>query len=191
MSATAPTAALKEWGAVAHALLQGRQALLLRKGGVHEKRFSVGASRFVLFPTVAHSHAGSVRPEHRDLLAPGAADAAQADGEELTVRAGAEVVAVVPVARPQRVEELEDLHVWTSASVRSSRVDFRPRHQLTALVVRAVELPAPVRLPRRPEHRRCTSWVELDVPWPAGAGRVVHDDEHLAVVEAAVRERVG
>ncbi|MCI2237131.1 DUF1802 family protein [Paenibacillus sp. TRM 82003] len=187
----ASTPALKEWGAVVHALLQGRQSLLLRKGGIHEKRFTVGASRFVLFPTVAHSHAESVRPEHRDLLPPGAADAAEVDGEELVVRAGAEVVAVVPVALPERVEELEDLHVWTSGSVRSSRVDFRPRHQLTALVVRAVELPEPVRLVRRPEHRGCTSWVDLDVPWPAGTGRVVHDDEHLAAVEAAVRSRVG
>ena len=191
MSAAAPTPALKEWGAVAHALLQGRQALLLRKGGIHEKRFSVGAPRFVLFPTVAHSHAESVRPEHRDLLPLGAADAAASDGEVLTVRAGAEVVAVVPVARPERVEELEDLHVWTSASVRSSRVDFRPRHRLTALVVRAVELPEPVRLVRRPEHRGCTSWLDLEVPWPPGAGRAVHGDEHLAAVEAAVRERVG
>ncbi|WP_432507176.1 DUF1802 family protein [Kineococcus arenarius] len=189
--ATTATPALKEWGAVVHALLQGRQALLLRKGGIHEKRFAVGASRFVLFPTVAHSHAESVRPEHRDLLPLGAADAADAPGGELLVRAGAEVVAVVPVARPERVEELEDLHVWTSASVRSSRVDFRPRHLLTALVVRAVELPEPVRLVRRPEHGGCTSWLDLEVPWPAGTGRAVHADEHLAAVEAAVRERVG
>ena len=51
-----------------HAMLDGRQTVLLRKGGIHEKRFAVTASRFLLFPTVAHSHAERVRPEHRDLL---------------------------------------------------------------------------------------------------------------------------
>ena len=54
--------ALKEWSASVHALLEGRQTVLLRKGGIHEKRFAVTASRFLLFPTVAHSHAERVRP---------------------------------------------------------------------------------------------------------------------------------
>ncbi|WP_459643305.1 DUF1802 family protein [Kineococcus sp. NUM-3379] len=190
--------ALKEWGAVAHALLDGRQALLLRKGGIHEKRFEVGASRFLLFPTVAHSHAGSVRPEHHDLLPLGEADAGT---DELVLRVGLEVFAVVPVERPEQVDDLVDLHIWTPESVRATRVDFRPRHRLTALVVRAVELGvpparsagggAPLRLRRLPEHGGCRSWLELPLAWPEGGGRVVHDDGHLASVAARVRERVG
>ncbi|WP_143119568.1 DUF1802 family protein, partial [Mycobacterium tuberculosis] len=35
------TPALKEWSAVVHALLDGRQTVLLRKGGIGEKRFEV------------------------------------------------------------------------------------------------------------------------------------------------------
>ena len=35
---TETAAALKEWGAVVHALLDGRQRVLLRKGGIGEKR---------------------------------------------------------------------------------------------------------------------------------------------------------
>ncbi|EFP37656.1 hypothetical protein TMHG_02029, partial [Mycobacterium tuberculosis SUMu008] len=68
------TPALKEWSAAVHALLDGRQTVLLRKGGIGEKRFEVAAHEFLLFPTVAHSHAERVRPEHRDLLGPAAAD---------------------------------------------------------------------------------------------------------------------
>ena len=200
LAATPPALvpALKEWGAVAHALLDGRQALLLRKGGIHEKRFAVGAPRFLLFPTVAHSHAGSVRPEHHDLLPLGQADAGT---DDLVLRVGLEVFAVVPVERPERVDELVDLHIWTPESVRATRVDFRPRHRLTALVVRAVELGAPparsagggapVRLRRGPEHGGCRSWLELPLAWPEGSGRVVHGDDHLASVAAQVRERVG
>ncbi|PPK93759.1 hypothetical protein CLV92_10935 [Kineococcus xinjiangensis] len=182
------TPALKEWGAVAHALLDGRQALLLRKGGIHEKRFTVGASRFLLFPTVAHSHAESVRPEHHDLLPLGEADAGT---DDLVLRAGLEVFDAVEVTRPEQVDDLADLHVWTPESVRRTRVDFRPRHRLTALVVRAVELEAPVRLRRLPEHGGCRSWLDLPLAWPAGSGRVVHADDHLATVAAAVRERAG
>ena len=61
-------AALKEWSAAVHAMLDGRQTVLLRKGGIGEKRFDVAAAEFVFFPTVAHGHAERVRPEHRDLL---------------------------------------------------------------------------------------------------------------------------
>ncbi|WP_031743828.1 DUF1802 family protein, partial [Mycobacterium tuberculosis] len=37
------TPALKEWSAAVHALLDGRQTVLLRKGGIGEKRFEVAA----------------------------------------------------------------------------------------------------------------------------------------------------
>ena len=66
--------ALKEWSAAVHALLAGRQTVLLRKGGIHERRFEVTAREFLLFPTIAHSHTERVRPEHRDLLSPAASD---------------------------------------------------------------------------------------------------------------------
>ena len=82
--------ALKEWSAAIHAMLDGRQTVLLRKGGIHEKRFEVNASNFLLFPTVAHSHAERVRPEHRDLLDASAGDSTD---DAVVVRAGAKVVA--------------------------------------------------------------------------------------------------
>ncbi|MEJ5915098.1 DUF1802 family protein [Pseudokineococcus sp. 1T1Z-3] len=149
--------ALKEWGAVAHALLRGRQCLLLRKGGIHEKRFEVGAGRFLLFPTVAHSHAEQVRPEHQDLLPAGAADSTE---ERVVLRCALDVVDVVPVERPEALADVGDLHIWTRGSV-DARLDFRPRHRLTALVVRARPLAEPVVVERGPRHRGCSSWVDL------------------------------
>src|SRR6201999_2313299 len=110
---TATTPALKEWSAAVHALLDGRQRVLLRKGGIGEKRFELAAGEFLLFPTVAHSHAERVRPEHRDLLDPAAADS---DDERLVVRAAAKVVAAVEANRPDQLDEIEDLHIWTAES---------------------------------------------------------------------------
>lgn len=193
MSVTSPIVgtalALKEWGAVAHALLDGRQTLLLRKGGIHEKTFDVAAAdgdRFVVFPTVAHSHAERVRPEHTDVLAPGVDDV---DDDAFTVRVGLTLVAAVPVERPEGLAEIADLHIWTADSVRSDRLEFRPKHPLAALVVRAVALPEPVRVVRRPEHGGCRSWVELPVAWD-GSGRQVHLEERLAADAERVRAAV-
>lgn len=186
---TATTTALKEWGAVAVALLDGRQTVLLRKGGIHEKRFTVGADRFVLFPTVAHSHRERVRPEHRDLLDEGAGQVDEAAGT-FTVRCGVTLVDVVEVAVPQRLDRIADLHIWTAASVVADRLEFRPRLPLQVLVVRAVALPEPVVLPRLEAYGGCRSWVELPVGWD-GHGRAVHGEDRLAADAARVREAVG
>jgi hypothetical protein len=188
VTATATRPALKEWSAAVHALLDGRQTVLLRKGGIHEKRFAVTASRFVFFPTVAHSHAGRVRAEHRDLLAVAAADSTD---DELMVRAGAKVIAAIEVNRPECLDGIEPLHIWTADSVRADRLDFRPKHRLTVLVVQASPLAEPVRLQRTPEYAGCKSWVPLPIdPDPAWAPPV-HDDATLADIADSVRRSVG
>jgi hypothetical protein len=180
------TPALKEWSAAVHAMLDGRQTVLLRKGGIHEKRFALTAPSFAFFPTVAHGHAERVRPEHHDVLAPAPADSTDT---ELVIRAGADVIAAVEVTRPESIDELADLHIWTDESVRAERIDFRPRHRLTVLVVRARPLVEPVRLPRLPEYRGCVSWVDLPVTPQWGAP--VHDDDTMADIAARVRRSVG
>ncbi|BCI52768.1 hypothetical protein NIIDNTM18_20460 [Mycolicibacterium litorale] len=180
------TPALKEWSAAVHALLDGRQTVLLRKGGIGEKRFRLDAERFVFFPTVAHSHAERVRPQHRDLLEPAAADSTE---QALTLRAGAKVVAAVEVNRPEAIGELAPMHIWTAESVQADRLDFRPKHRLTVLVVQVSPLAEPVRIERTPQYGGCTSWVELPVDpvW----SRPVHDDATLTEVAESVRRSVG
>lgn len=194
ITAQASTAlALKEWAAVARALLDGRQTVLLRKGGIHEKAFAVGttaAAGFVLFPTVAHSHAERVRPEHGDLIDAGAADVDEA-GATFVVRAGMTLVDVVAVEDTSGLPDIADLHIWTEESVLADRVDFRPRHRLQVLVVRAVELPEPVTLHRHPDHAGCRSWVDLPLRWDPALGRQIHTDERLSADAVRVRAAVG
>ena len=194
MTATTLTRpALKEWSAAVHGLLDGRQTVLLRKGGIHEKRFALTASvvsrstaaRFLFFPTVAHSHAAWVRPEHGDLLDIAAADSTD---DDVVLRAGAKVVAAIEVGRPERLDEIAPLHIWTAESVRTDRLDFRPKHRLTVLVVQASPLHEPVRLARTPEYAGCKSWVPLpvDPDWASP----VHSDEELAEIAERVRRSV-
>jgi hypothetical protein len=187
---TATVPALKEWSAVVHALLDGRQRVLLRKGGIHEKRFEVAAQEFLLFPTIAHSHAQRVRPAHRDLLAAAAVDSTD---EHVLVRAAAKVVAAVSVNHPDNLETIEDLHIWTVESVRADRLDFRPKHRLAVLVVQAIPLVEPVALPRTADYAGCTSWVQLPVTAPSNfrLAAPVHDDVSLRRVAGRVRAAVG
>jgi hypothetical protein len=183
------TLALKEWSAAVHALLDGRQTILLRKGGIGEKRFDLAAREFVLFPTIAHSHAQRVRPEHRDLLDPAAADSTD---DHLLIRAVAKVVAALPVNRPDGLGAIEDLHIWTAESVRDDRLDFRPKHKLAVLVVSAIPLVEPVRLTRTPEYAGCKSWVQLPaMPRPPRLAAPVHDDAALSQVAARVADAIG
>ena len=186
MTTTLTQPALKEWSAAVRALLDGRQTVLLRKGGIHEKRFAVTTSRFLLFPTVAHSHAERVRPEHRDLLDTAAADSTD---DALVLRAGAKVVAAVEVNRPDALDEIASLHIWTAESVKEDRLDFRPKHRLTVLVVQASPLVEPVLLDRAPEYAGCKSWVPLpvDPTWAAP----VHDDASLQEIAERVLRCVG
>jgi hypothetical protein len=179
------TPALKEWSAAVHALLDGRQTVLLRKGGIHEKRFAVAADDFLLFPTVAHSHAERVRPEHRDLLAGAAPDSTD---DHIVVRAAAKVVGAVAVSNAEGLAEIQDLHIWTAESVQADRLDFRPRHRLTVLVVQAFPLAEPIRLAREPQYRGCTSWVQL--PATAELADPVHESVALDGILARVRAAV-
>jgi hypothetical protein len=180
------TQALKEWSAAVHAMLDGRQTVLLRKGGIHEKRFDLASSEFLFFPTVAHEHSERVRPEHRDLLRLSAADSTE---DDMLICAGAKVVAAIEVNDPTGLEAIAAHHIWTAASVRADRLDFRPKHRLTALVVAARPLTNPIRLPRTPAYAGCTSWVQL--PLTPTWGAPVHDADALRAIAEDVRRSVG
>ncbi|AQA05898.1 hypothetical protein BVC93_30000 [Mycobacterium sp. MS1601] len=178
------TAALKEWSAAIHGLLDGRQSILLRKGGIHEKRFAVSAQEFLLFPTSVHSHAERVRPEHRELLA--STDSTEA---AVTVRAAAKVIAAQQVENPDGLDDIADLHIWTRESIQTDRLDFRPKHLLTVLVVQVFPLLEPTSLPRVPEYGGCRSWVEL--PVAAEYGDPVRAVTDLGEIAQRVKNSVG
>ena len=107
----------------------------------------------------------------------------------MVVRAGAKVVAVIEVNRPEALNEIDSLHIWTAESVREDRLDFRPKHRLTVLVVQASPLVEPLRLVRTPEYAGCKSWVPLAVQ-PDWANPV-YDNAALLEIAESVRSAVG
>jgi len=79
---------------------------------------SSAAPEFLLFPTVAHSHAERVRPQHRDLLAAAASDSTE---NPVVVRAGAKIVAAVEVNRQRMAAPVYDDAVLAEAAARVRR----------------------------------------------------------------------
>ena len=144
-----------------HAMLDGRQTVLLRKGGIHEKRFTLDSPHFLFFPTVAHSHAERVRPEHRDLLA--AAADGQHRGRDRV--AGRREGRCRRRGRPARGAGRALRRCISGPPNRCAPTGSTSgrRHRLTVLVVQVSPLAEPVRLRRMPEYAGCTSWVQLPV----------------------------
>src|SRR5712692_5174517 len=62
--------AFKEWALICQALAEGRQALILRKGGIAESTgdFQLEQTRFWLFPTYVHQQRAGIKPEALPVL---------------------------------------------------------------------------------------------------------------------------
>jgi hypothetical protein len=156
--------ALKEWAAVNRALVEGRQIIDLRKGGIREQghRFRVRALRFWLYDSVEHQRPELLRADLGGLLAATAAAAPPAG--TLRFEAWAEIVESAALTEPEHVAALDGLHIWTpDYAVRRFR--WRPKVPLLVLVLRVHRLAEPIEAPAREEYASCTSWVPmLDLP---------------------------
>ncbi len=156
--------ALKEWAAVNRALLEGRQVIDLRKGGIREEghRFRIRALRFWLYDSFEHQRPELLLPAASDLL--DAAVAASPPAGSLRFDGWAEIVESAALTEPEQVEALEGLHVWTP-DYAVQRFRWRPKAPLLVLVLRVHRLHDTIEAPVRKEYASCTSWVPmLDLP---------------------------
>ena len=167
--------ALKEWAVICRALAGGRQALLLRKGGVAEAggEFEVEHTRFWLYPTYAHQQRRGVLPEALPLLTQAEAD--RPPEGVLRLEHFAEVAGLYHVHDPVGVLKLADLHVWSEETA-LARFAYR-RPGLFVLPIRVYRAPQPAEIPERPEYAGCRSWVELDRELPTEGATPVLSDE--------------
>ncbi len=156
--------ALKEWAAVNLALLDGRQVIDLRKGGIREEghRFRIRATRFWLYDSFEHQRPELLVPAASDLL--DAAVAASPPAGTLRFDGWAEIVESAALTEPVQVEALDGLHVWTP-DYAVQRFRWRPKAPLLVLVLRVHRLGDAIEVPVRAEYASCTSWVPmLDLP---------------------------
>lgn len=179
--------ALKEWASVVEALKEGRQVLLLRKGGIAERRgaFRVEQAAFSLYPTFLHQDKQYIRPEFHATFDRVLHEAA-ATGR-VRIDSYAVVEQVVQATDLARLHKLESFHIWTPAYV-DLRYQYKPENPLSGLLVRVYRLPRPVEFEETKAYRGCKSWVTLDFEVDtAGRTPVLSDGEFLERTRA-IRE---
>lgn len=181
---TVPEHALKEWAVSVAALAAGDQVLIVRKGGIGEKRFDLPHPRFYLFPTYAHQRPELVKPAWRDRFE--GPLARRDEPERLPLPAYAELHSAHPIADPEGLAAIDGLHIL-APSYAEERLRWRRIHPLWAAVLRVWTLPAPPVLEAASEYGGCVSWVELPATiGPPGERRPALDDEAFAAAAAAV-----
>jgi hypothetical protein len=175
--------ALKEWALTCRLLLQGRQTILLRKGGIDEKGFWVEAPAFYLFPTYLHQHRARVRDEHHAEF--DRAIALRPAESILRIDAYAEVVEAAEVHDAGALSYLDDLHPYSKAHL-EERLSFRPKKPPVVLVVRARPLAEPVEVLMDESFAGCLSWVDVTLDEPELRDPVL-PDEDLNVIAKRIR----
>jgi len=160
------TLSLKEWAVVCRALAAGDQVLLLRKGGLGEKRgFEVAGAEFLLFPSFEHQHGAKVRPEHLPHF-DAAARTRPPEGRlhvDLLARVAGSVALTLPGAPADPAllfARTEDLHVYTPDLV-AERVAYRPQAPLVGVVLEVRPLRERLDLVDERRYAGCRSWVDL------------------------------
>jgi hypothetical protein len=174
----------KEWQVVCDALANGRQAILLRKGGIHEGRdgFSFAHESFFLFPTRFHVQGeqvreGTVTPLPEWQL-----------GDPIRITHHAEALWAVTLTDWDKVAALEPFHIYSAATVRD-RFDWAGKGMASGSIhlalVRVRELASPWQFPYEARFGGCRSWIPLPDPpahWIKTA-RPVLDEDTLATLQ--------
>jgi hypothetical protein len=169
--------AFKEWAVICRALAQGRQALILRKGGIAETTgdFRLEHTRFWLYPTYVHQQRDGIKPEALDLLEQ--VEAERPPHGVVRLSHFAEVTGVYHVHDLAAALLLDELHLWSGATVKARFAYRRPGlYVLPVRVYRAAQI---VELAETSYYTGCKSWVELERELPTDGAVSVLDEEHL------------
>jgi hypothetical protein len=178
--------ALKEWDAVCRALGEGRQCILLRKGGILEAigGFEIEHRTFLLFPTFLHQNLAMLKSD-----AQAGFKQLSEEPAEITMSYGASVVDIVQLKERRQMDALDDQHIWTPPLV-DMRYNYRPRNPLYLLTVRAFKLASPVTVRNTPEYAGCKSWVPLESAVSFDASWVM-DDATFDARRRLILDRLG
>lgn len=176
--------ALKEWAVICRALAEGRQTILLRKGGISESggAFAVEHMRFWLLPTYLHQQRSGIKEHALPLLQQAEAEK-PADGV-LRLDLFAEVEGVYVLHDVASVLKLSEFHLWSDETAITR---YQYRHPgLHVLTVRAFRIPQPIEIADTPTYAGCRSWVELEREFSTDGAVPCLDDRSVADVRGKI-----
>ena len=164
--------AFKEWAVVCQALAEGRQNIILRKGGIAEGRggFAFRHREFFLFPTYFHEEMEKTRLPEAVFPEP--------SKEQIEIRFFARVESETSITSWEILEALEPFHILHPSVVRE-RFNYKERAQLHIAFVRVFRLNPSWILPNEKSFGGCRSWVQLpECPAATCFEPVISDAEH-------------
>ena len=166
--------ALKEWATVVKALEQGKQTVILRKGGILETAsgFNIETKKFFLFPTWEHQETKHVKPEFHNFLN-NVLDNKPNEGFN-KISSYAEIMYEKDVKDVEVINNLSSFHVWSESYIQERR-NWMPEKPMKVVFLRTVRIPE-FNLPLEPEFSGCKSWIELNSNFESGES-VLSDNE--------------
>jgi hypothetical protein len=158
----ATAAALKEWAVVCKALEEGRQVILLRKGGIMEYRqgFVIKHSDFFLYPTFEHQSKECLQADYVNNLDKVLQNAPRNNTNRITSCAA--VVLVKEITNKSILGQLEKYHIWNDQYI-NVRFSYNPRRPLNVVVLRVYKLNNPLEVDVKPELTGCKSWIPVQL----------------------------
>jgi hypothetical protein len=164
--------ALKEWERVCDRLGGGEDVLVLRKGGILERRdgFRLEHREFFLFPTRFHEQ-GSAPPDRVDL------------------RLYASVEEDLLIEDLPSLRRLDGMHALPWEDV-ERRFNYGKEKGLHAVILRAWRLARPQAIDDARSYEGCRSWVELREELPVEPAEPTLGTEAFEARRRAVRDAI-
>lgn len=160
--------ALKEWAIVCKALEDGKQILLLRKGGIMEfkKGFEVKRNEFFLYPTYEHQSKNSIKDEYipylESLLYDRNDNEKKYDSNKNSINLFAQVYETIEITDRAILLKLHNYHIWNNEYV-TMRMNYNPSKPLNILLLRIFKIKEPLLVDIKDEWAGCKSWLNIDV----------------------------
>ncbi|MGD1861705.1 MAG: DUF1802 family protein [Leptolyngbyaceae cyanobacterium] len=182
------TWAFKEWAVAVEALLSGDLILLIRKGGIHERRpvFNVPSDRVVLFPTYEHQYSEAMREAWRSQVA---SQPVPQVGDMMQLPGWAEITHQLPLTGVDSVQQLRPFHIWTDAWL-TERLAWKPERPAFALLLRMHRFIEPVPLAYQKRYGGCRSWIQPEsietLPQSIAVLSAEQYQRRVAAIQAAI-----
>ena len=172
--------ALKEWAIICKALEDGKQMLLLRKGGIMEYRkgFEVKHNEFLLYPTFEHQSIESIKDEYKENIKEISEEhnisyynnnrkkIDENDNNFNTesnniIKLLAKVEDVIEISDKFTISELRDYHIWSDEYV-TMRMNYNPSKPMNVLLLRIYKIRKPLVVDINDKWAGCKSWIDIE-----------------------------
>ena len=180
--------ALKEWAVNIEALAQGKQILLMRKGGIHEETrdFQLMEEIFYLFPTYLHQKKELLKSEYQAMM-DSTLEGHDPNATTVQVHYLAKVADDLLFEDEESLKKVEPFHIWTQ-DFAETKLHWKKEKPIHALLVRVYQLETPIEVMLRDEYNGCKSWITFEDPIPKSKLNPVLSDEQFAEQVRRIKE---